>query len=140
MSFLCSKSTFLPKQQQQHQQLGPLLDLTAIAAGQKEEWKKKEWGEEEKEPFGRKRGRLSFPARYCWVFVLTGLGGRDEGVGERGKNVSEALQSTKRYDGPPTTDWPPEVLIKTLSLLFRGQSRPRNKKFLESCQRTSLPL
>ena len=40
MSFRCSKSIFppSPKQQQQHQQqqLGPLLDLTAIAAGKKE--------------------------------------------------------------------------------------------------------
>ncbi len=34
MSFRCSKSTS-PPQQQQHQQLGPLLDLTAIAAGKK---------------------------------------------------------------------------------------------------------
>ncbi len=37
MSFRCSKSTFPPQQQQQQQhqqqQLGPLLDLTAIAAG-----------------------------------------------------------------------------------------------------------
>ena len=38
MSFRCSKSIFPPPQQQQHQQqqLGPLLDLTAIAAGKKE--------------------------------------------------------------------------------------------------------
>ncbi len=38
MSFRCSKSIFPPPPQQQHQQqqqLGPLLDLTAIAAGKK---------------------------------------------------------------------------------------------------------
>ena len=35
MSFRCSKSTFPPQQQHQQQQLGLLLDLTAIAAGKK---------------------------------------------------------------------------------------------------------